>query len=52
MGTGTISVSKLTVSVILSDPLCRDGNSRIILVPMKALSDQALIYMNLKNFEN
>ena len=28
-----------TVSVILSDPPCKDGNDRFTTVPLKALSD-------------
>ena len=31
---------KGTVSVISSDPPCKDGNARFTTVPLKALSDQ------------
>ena len=31
---------KGTVSVISSDPQCKDGNTRFTMVPMKYLSDQ------------
>ena len=32
-------IVKWTVSVILSDPLCKDGNVRFTTIPLEALSD-------------
>ena len=34
---------KGTVSVVLSDPPCKDGNAWFTTVPLKALSDQVWI---------
>ena len=43
---------KGTVSLIPSDPLCKDGNARFTTVPLKALSDQvpsiSLLYYPIK----
>ena len=38
---------KGTVSVISSDPPCKDDNARIITVPLKALSHQVLFPLGL-----
>ena len=38
-----IQRSKGTVSVVLSDPPCKDGNAWFTTVPLKALSDQVWI---------
>ena len=35
-----LKVLKGTVSVFLSDPLCKDDNARFTTVPLKSLSDQ------------
>ena len=44
---------KGTVSVITSDPSCKDGNFRFATVPLKALSDQVwIIYQCLYNIKN
>ena len=36
------NVFKGTVSVILSDPPCKNGNARLTTVPLQALSDQVI----------
>ena len=36
-------IVKWTVSVILSDPLCKDGNVRFTTIPLEALSDHVWI---------
>ena len=38
---------KRTVSVISSDPLCKDGNARFTTVPLKALS--GLVWSSIEN---
>ena len=35
----TSNILKGTVSVISSDPPCKDGNARFTTIPLKALSD-------------
>ena len=35
---------KGTVSVLLGDPQCKDGNARFTMVPLKAFSDKVCIY--------
>ena len=43
-----IYLFKGTVSVILSDPPCKDVNARYITIPFKVLSDQVCRYQRLK----
>ena len=39
----SIIILKGTVSVISSDPQCKDGNARITSVPLKGLSDRVQV---------